>query len=222
LYEFLRNDDFNATQFGLTSVPEYKKNDFGFTIGGPVYIPGHYNAGRQKTFFFWSEEWRRDLTPASSFFAVTIVPTTADRMGNFSDQCTGAAANLECPVVPQLINGLPPTGGLVPGQPFPGNQVPIQNMAIASALTALIPAPNGTSSDGLEDQWYATPTLPTHWRQELFKIDHNINDKVRASFRYIHDSWNQQYPVPLWTSGVTFPTIQHGGAAHGKRFAHSA
>ncbi len=64
LYEFLRNDDFNATQFGLTSVPEYKKNDFGFTIGGPVYIPGHYNTDKQKTFFFWSEEWRRDLTPA--------------------------------------------------------------------------------------------------------------------------------------------------------------
>jgi hypothetical protein len=42
----------------------------------------------------------------------------------------------------------------------------------------------------------------------LFKIDHNINSKLRASFRYIHDSWNQQYPVPLWTSGVTFPTIQ--------------
>src|SRR5271166_866696 len=47
LYEFLRNDDFNATQFGLTSVPEYKKNDFGFTIGGPVYIPGHYNTGKR-------------------------------------------------------------------------------------------------------------------------------------------------------------------------------
>ncbi len=208
LYEFLRNDAFNATQFGLTSVPEYKKNDFGFTIGGPVYIPGHYNKDKQKTFFFWSEEWRRDLTPAGGFFSQTIVPTAADRMGNFADQCTGAASNLECPVVPQLINGLPPTGGLVPGQPFPGNQVPIQNAAIASALTAMIPAPNGTSSDGLQDQWYATPTLPTHWRQELFKIDHNINDKVRASFRYIHDSWNQQYPVPLWTSGTTFPTIQ--------------
>jgi carboxypeptidase family protein/TonB-dependent receptor-like protein len=208
LYEFLRNDDFNATQFGLTSVPEYKKNDFGFTIGGPVYIPGHYNKDRQKTFFFWSEEWRRDLIPASGFFSQTIVPTAADRTGNFNDQCTGAAANLECPIVPQLINGQAPTGGLVPGEPFPGNQVPIQNTAIASALTALIPAPNGVSSDGLEDQWYATPTLPTHWRQELFKIDHNINDKVRASFRYIHDSWNQQYPVPLWTSGTTFPTIQ--------------
>jgi hypothetical protein len=211
LYEFLRNDDFNATQFGLTSVPEYKKNDFGFTIGGPVYIPGHYNSEKQKTFFFWSEEWRRDLTPASGFFSQTIVPTAADRMGNFGDQCTGAASNLECPLVPAFINGVAQPIGNSPGdvgQPFVGNQVPIQNSDIASALTALIPAPNGVSSDGLEDQWYATPTLPTHWRQELFKIDHNINSKLRASFRYIHDSWNQQYPVPLWTSGVTFPTIQ--------------
>ena len=72
LYEFLRNDAFNATQFGMTSVPDYKKNDFGFTIGGPVFIPGHYNSDKQKTFFFWSEEWRRDLTPASSFFSQTI------------------------------------------------------------------------------------------------------------------------------------------------------
>ena len=90
----------------------------------------------------------------------------------------------------------------------PGNQVPISNPSHRIALTALIPAPNVTSADWPWVHWFATPTLPTHWRQELFKIDHNINDKVRASFRYIHDSWNQQYPVPLWTSGTTFPTIQ--------------
>jgi len=212
VYEFLRNDAFNATQFGASSVPEYKKHDFGFTIGGPVFIPGHYNASKQKTFFFWSEEWRRELTPASSFFSTNYVPTAANRLGNFTDQCTTTInpppSNLECPVVPMLINGLPPTGGLVPGQPFPGNQVPIQNPAIASALTALIPNPNLTSADGLQDQWLLAPTLPTKWRQELFKVDHNISDKVRASFRYIHDSWNQQYPVPLWTGGTTFPTIQ--------------
>ncbi len=106
-------------------------------------------------------------------------------------------------LIPQFINGVAQAVGTAPGdvgQPFVNNQVPIQNAAVASALTALIPAPNGTSSGGLTDQWYATPTLPTHWRQELFKIDHNINSKLRASFRYIHDSWNQQYPVPLWTS----------------------
>ncbi len=74
LYEFVRNNDFNAIQFPATSVPEYKKNDFGFTIGGPVYIPNHYNTNKQKTFFFYSEEWRRDLIPASGFFSQTIGP----------------------------------------------------------------------------------------------------------------------------------------------------
>ncbi len=210
LYEFVRNNDFNATQFPLTSVPAYKKNDFGFTIGGPVYIPGHYNANKQKTFFFWSEEWRRDLIPASGFFSQTIVPTMADRTGNFSDQC---AAGLECPLVPAFINGVAQPTGTSPGdvgQPFVNNQVPIGNSGIATALTALIPAPNEVSSDGLQDQWFQEPTLPTHWRQELFKIDHNITDNVRASFHYIHDSWQQQYPVPLWTDGTTFPTIQTG------------
>ena len=102
LYEFVRNNDFNATQFPATSVPEYK-NDFGFTIGGPVYIPNHYNTNKQKTFFFYSEEWRRDLIPASGFFSQTIVPTMADRTGDFSDQCT---AGLECPLVPAFINGV--------------------------------------------------------------------------------------------------------------------
>jgi len=47
-----------------------------------------------------------------------------------------------------------------------------------------------------------------NWRQELFKVDQNINDKLRASFRYIHDSWVEQYPVPLWTDGTAFPTVQ--------------
>jgi hypothetical protein len=204
LYEFVRNDAFNATQFGLTSVPKYKKHDFGFTIGGPVFIPGHYNGGKQKTFFFWSEEWRRDLIPASGFFSQTIVPTMANRTGDFSDQC---AAGLECPVIPAFINGVAQSNA---GQPFPSDQVPIENPGIATALTALIPQPNGVSSDGLQDQWFAAPTLPTHWRQELFRVDHNITDKVRASFHYIHDSWQQQYPVPLWTDGTTFPTIQTG------------
>src|SRR3974377_1233635 len=49
LYEFVRNDASNPPPYFQTSVPAYKKNDFGYTIGGPVYIPGHYNTNRQKT-----------------------------------------------------------------------------------------------------------------------------------------------------------------------------
>ncbi|MFZ0289814.1 MAG: carboxypeptidase regulatory-like domain-containing protein [Candidatus Sulfotelmatobacter sp.] len=228
LYEFLRNDAFNATPEFETSVPAYKKNDFGFTIGGPVYIPGHYNANKQKTFFFWSEEWRRELTPASGFFSSTPVPTMAERGGNFSDVCpasgttfqtsdsagfAGGSYDPNCPAASPGATVTDPNTGL-PVQLYniyPGNQVPIANAAVVNALEALIPEPNissGALGSGVLDTWFATPTLPMHWRQELFKVDQNIGEKVRASFRYIHDSWTEQYPVPLWTSGTSFPTVQ--------------
>jgi hypothetical protein len=188
VYEFVRNDMFNATPQFQTSVPPYKKNDFGFTIGGPIFIPGHYNTNKQKTFFFWSEEWRRDRVPATGFFGTTVVPTVAERAGNFSDVCPSS----DCPVDPNT------------GQPFPGNQVPVNpNDPTIQGLLGLIPLPNTGPNT-----WFETPTLPTNWREELFRIDHNVNDKIRASFRYIHDSWTQDYPVPLWTSGTSFPTIQ--------------
>ena len=50
-------------------------------------------------------------------------------------------------------------------------------------------------------------TLPTSWREELFKIDHNITSHHRATFRYIHDSWSTVEGTPIWT-GSSFPTAQ--------------
>src|SRR5580704_16245722 len=196
VYEFVRNDFFNATPQFQTAPPAYKKNDFGYTIGGPIFIPGHYNTSKQKTFFFWSQEWRREIVPSSSFFSSTTVPTLAERTGNFNDVCPGA----NCPVQPSMLNGQPNPNA---GQPFPGNQVPIYSPATVNGLLAMIPTPNVDPQT-----WFATPSLPTNWREELFRIDQNFTDKIRGTFRYIHDSWVQDYPVPLWTSGTTFPTIQ--------------
>ncbi len=191
-YEFVRNDMFNATPQFQTFAPPYKKNDFGFTLGGPIYIPNVYNTNKQKTFFFYSEEWRRDRVPATQF-SETTVPSLAERSGNFNDVCPDANGTFaNCPTVPG-------SGGTF----FPGNQVPISDNVIVPALEALIPTPNiGTNG------WFQTPTLPTNWREELFRVDHNFSDKVRATFRYVHDSWVQDYPVPLWTSGTSFPTVQ--------------
>jgi hypothetical protein len=204
LYEFVRNDAFNATPFFQTTVPAYKKNDFGYTLGGPIYIPGHYNTNKQKTFFFWSQEWRRDRVP--SLFPVTTVPSSAERQGNFNDLCPNptSGSTADCPVQPATINGQPnPNAGL----PFPNNQLPINpNDPTIQALEALIPAPNGGVPGSTT--WTAAPTLPTNWREELFRIDHNFSDKIRGSFRYIHDSWSQIYPTPLWTSGTSFPTVE--------------
>ena len=59
-WEFNRNDAFDANNYfsnlSGTSKPELRYNAFGFNVGGPIFIPGHYNKNRQKTFFFttWS------------------------------------------------------------------------------------------------------------------------------------------------------------------------
>jgi hypothetical protein len=200
-YEFVRNDVFNAqnyfnnTAFGGTGVtPPYKKNDFGYTIGGPVYIPGVYNKDKQKTFFFWSQEWRRERVPGTFN---TVVPYSAERSGNFSDVCPNVnnttSPFADCPIDPST------------GQRFPNDTVSVD--PAAAALLPLIPV--GTLDAPGASAYNTNITLPTSWREELVRIDHNINDKNRLTFRYIHDSWNTVEPGPIWDS-ASFPTVQTG------------
>jgi len=193
LFEFVRNDAFNARNFFDTTVPEYKKNDFGYTIGGPVFIPGLYNRNKDKTFFFFSEEWRREIVPGGSFYEQ--VPSAQEHQGNFSDVCpaAGSAVNAkgfpDCPVNPKT------------GSYFPNNTVPIDPNA-ANILT-LLPLPNQANN-----YFYATPALPTHWHEELFRVDENFTDKLRMFVRFIHDSWNQIQPTPTWGNGSSFPNVE--------------
>ncbi|HLK32994.1 MAG TPA: carboxypeptidase regulatory-like domain-containing protein [Terriglobales bacterium] len=182
-YEFVRNDAFNARNYFQQTVPPYKKNDYGYTIGGPVYIPGVYNTSKQKTFFFWSQEWRKDRVPGTNFNRE--VPTLAERGGNFSDVCPGTA----CPHIPGTTTA------------FPGNTVPLNPNGVALE-NALIPTPNSGANG-----FVLSPIQPTNWRQELLRLDHNFTDKVRLSFHYIHDSWQTQTATPLWTNAGDFPTI---------------
>jgi hypothetical protein len=90
LYEFLRNEDLNARNYfdQTLHAPLYRRNDFGGTIGGPLWIPGVYNQKKDKTFIFFSEEARIEKSPnelRSDFNQA--VPTIAERQGNFSDVC---------------------------------------------------------------------------------------------------------------------------------------
>ena len=196
LFEFLRNDDFNARNFFSYTpplVPEYKKNDFGGTIGGPVYIPHVYNTGREKTFFFFSEEIRREIVPGGIF--TQQVPSLQERQGNFSDVCPAAGSAVDatdfpdCPVNP------------ITGSYYPNNTVTVNQNA--KDLLTLVPLPN------LPNNYYSSsPALPTHWHEELGRIDENFSDKLRMFFRFIHDSWSQIEPTPLWGNGASFPLVQ--------------
>lgn len=183
---FVRNEDFNARNFFDTERPEYRKQDYGFTLGGPIYIPKKFNADKEKLFFFYSQEWRKEKLPGQTFN--TQVPSDLQRNGDFSELCPGP----DCPMDPDT------------GAPFPNNIVTVDPNA--KALLTLIPSPNFGS--GAASYYRASPAEQTNWREELARVDYNISSKYRAFFRYIYDSWATVTPTPLWGNGASFPTVQ--------------
>lgn len=196
VFEFLRNDAFNARNYFESTVPTYKKHDYGFTIGGPVYIPKLYTPGQRKTFFFYSQEWRHENVPGTVFNQ--SVPSDAERTGNFSDMCpaTGSAVDTtdfpNCPVNPAT------------GAYYPNNQVAIDPNG--QALLALIPAANSLV-DGAP-YYNASPSQLTTNREELFRIDQVFNEKLRGFYRFIYDSWATVSSAPTFQTNA-FPTVQN-------------
>ncbi len=199
VYEFLRNDAFNARNYFAQTVPTYKKHDYGFTIGGPVYIPHIYTPSVRKTFFFYSQEFRHENVPGTYFNQQ--VPSDAERTGNFSDLCpsSGSAVDTvdfpDCPVNPST------------GTYFANNQVPVDPNG--QALLVLIPAAN--SGSGTSSFFVASPSQVTTNREELFRIDQVINEKLRGFYRFIYDSWSTTSTPPTFQSG-SFPTVQNSFA----------
>ena len=219
MYGFIRNEMFNARNYfdapGRT--PLYRRQDYGGTVGGPLFIPNRYNTKKDKTFFFFSEELRLEKTPVTFNQAV---PTVAERSGDFSDVCPAAAANgglyypgsayPDCPVV---------APNLALSSKFPGFAYAHANVSYdASALLAtnIIPLPNSnigcnTTNPTTSARCYDASVSPaTYWREELFRIDHNLTPRQQLSFRYIHDAWNTTTLTPQW--GVvknSFPTVEN-------------
>ena len=180
-YEFLRNEAFNAHYyFDLPGAPKspYKKHDFGYTAGGPIW--------KNHTFFFWAQGWRMENVP-QDFFSPT--PSLQNRRGDFSDVCNVPNPS-DCPVDSF-------------GNRFPNDQLPFIDPN-GQALLAMISKP--TTGAGPSSVYSASVSQPMHWREELFRIDHDISSKLRVTFRFIHDSWDKTNATVTY-SGNNFPTI---------------
>ncbi|MDE3178886.1 MAG: hypothetical protein KGM47_04420 [Acidobacteriota bacterium] len=168
-------------------------NDYGYTIGGPFYIPGVYNTDKNKTFFFWSQEWIRESAAAP---IVAATPTTAMRSGDFS-----GVSNLTNPISP--VTGQPPTapsGALcvVGSQINPG----CLNSNVQLLLHQDFPLPNAPGFFNFVQGAHTGQ----NWGEQLIRVDQNISPKVKAFVRFIHDSWLENDPTVQW-SGDSFPTL---------------
>jgi Carboxypeptidase regulatory-like domain/TonB-dependent Receptor Plug Domain len=201
-FEFLRNNAFNARNYFQQTVPEYKKHDYGFTIGGPVVIPKVYNPGVRKTFFFYSQEWRHENVPGTVFNQQ--VPSLAERTGNFSDLCPTAGSPVDATDFPNCpVN--PSTGAY-----YANNQVPVDPNG--AALLVLIPEANLGS--GTSSFFQASPSQLTTNREELFRIDQVISPKLRGFYRFIYDSWSTISNPPTFQTN-SFPTVENSFAGPG-------
>jgi hypothetical protein len=232
-FEYARNDFFNANDFfdnaSGTKRPPYKKHDYGYTIGGPVYIPNHYNSSKTKTFFFFSEEWRKQKFPST--ISPQNVPSDAERGGNFSELCPAAGTTFvrgTDTTTPPGTTAFPDCPGTATGtslgdqsqfNTFANNQVPIESSGVATSLLTLIPHQTPGLTLGGFPAVVQTVSTPETWREELVRIDHNLTNNYRLTFRYIHDSWQTVVPNPLWGNGTSdFQTIQTTFVGPGSSF----
>jgi hypothetical protein len=85
-YDYMANEAFNASTPFINTLPRVRRHDWGFNIGGPVWIPKVYN-GKDKTFFYYNREQYREFFVTNDQ-AITV-PTTGYRAGNFAQALTG-------------------------------------------------------------------------------------------------------------------------------------
>jgi hypothetical protein len=140
LWEFLRNDALDANNFFANRARRHKGkfrfNQYGGTIGGPIWIPKVYD-GHNRSFFFFSYEGVRRVTGIDPVFLT--VPTAAQRRGDFSN-LRDVTGNL-IPIFDPLTTTRNAAGQFVRTQ-FPGNIIPDNRISPnAKALLALTPLP---------------------------------------------------------------------------------
>lgn len=191
-YEFLRNDKLNSNSFfgnaagrvgdrgetpGIGQTvgnlraprPLLRYNNFGWTFGGPVWIPKLYPRGHDKTFFFFSQEWRRITRGTAD--ALVRVPSLRERRGDFSQ----STARIFDPVT---------------GQEFANRQIATNRIdPTATALLNLFPEPTiAATTPGVDpNRIFVRAPAIQNTRQETVRVDHTLNQNHRLMGRYTRD-----------------------------------
>ncbi len=183
-YEFVRNDAFSANYFFNNAngrpTPPLRYNNFGYTVGGPLFIPGIYNKDRNKTFFFWSQEFRRVITYGTP---QATLPTPAEIQGQFTHPVCVAATGNTCTHTAAAIANINPVAA-----------------SYIKDIFGKLPAA------GANNLLFSPQRNIFNHRQELIKIDHVFSERLTVSGRYMHDSIPTEEPGGIFT-GSALPGV---------------
>jgi Carboxypeptidase regulatory-like domain/TonB-dependent Receptor Plug Domain/TonB dependent receptor len=247
-WEFVRNDAFDAANFFENSPThvnkgEFRQNQFGLTLGGPVYIPHVYN-GRDKTFFFVDYEGTR-IRQASP--QVATVPTTAETGSGYTDLSdlitdqsgtrtddlnrTFPLGTVFDPATTRAVTAgqMDPVTGMMAvatgyvRDPFPNNQLPANRLdPNAIKLLNLYPAPTGP---GLFNNYTADRVIQNNTNQFDVRVDHNFNDKDQIFGRFSYADNPDFVPGPFTSyadsSSFTQDTFHNNSVSAAVSESHS-
>ncbi|MGH9693398.1 MAG: carboxypeptidase regulatory-like domain-containing protein, partial [Bryobacteraceae bacterium] len=160
----------------------YRFNQYGFDVGGPVFIPKRFNTDRNKLFFFYAEEWikrRYDTTNTG------VVPSLAMRKGDFSE----------------LLKSTNPYFGRVrtindttTSKQFPNNVIPASRLSPNGlALLNVFPQPVNGFQQGTSN-WIGAKSTHSDLRKDTFKVDYLLNETEHLSVRGTNTPWHFNAP----------------------------
>lgn len=188
LYEFMRNDAFDATGYFDVTKSKLRRNQFGATLTGPIFLPRLYD-GRNRTFFMFTWDSLRLIDGKTQR---SVVPTPEMLRGDFSK----ATDSFGKPItLTDTVNKIP----------FPNNQIPANRLdPVALKLAEYYPKPNLNS--GVYN-FISQGNSTNSFNNFLIKVDHNISAKDRLTVSTIWkntDSWDpvmtSRSPIPLFGS----------------------
>ena len=218
LWDFLRNSDLDSRNFfdnffAEPSLP-YRQNQFGYFLGGPVFIPKVINGRKTRTYF---STYFEGLRFAQTTTTQANVPNAAERGGDLSG-LLGTQIGTDClgrPVVQGEIydptttvaNANCPHGYV--RNPFPNNTLPSINPIAQAYMTAYYPLPNRAISPNL-----TTPQLYTQTSNQYgVRIDQTLSDTQQIYGRFSHYNWIDATPTGIPNN--PYNAQNHGTTASG-------
>jgi hypothetical protein len=209
LFEFNRTPDYNAKE-PLTGLANVHYNIFGGNFGGPLFIPRVYNTNKQKTFFFWNEEWRKILSAAGSSNNATMDPKDIPSLGSdlhYVRPLFTVGGALQSDV---KVPNVDPTSyyathvltplGLTPNGAFPKDSAGLSvvphslfdNNGVLYLNAGVVPKPNQAGID----RNITNVANPISVVDTVVRIDHKFNDKWAILGHYMEDKVTQGYAQP--------------------------
>ncbi len=228
-YLYHRNDSLNANSWlnnrdGLAR-NFFRFNNFGYTIGGPVYLPkfgeGEHSvwSGKNKLYFFFTQEYQRQLRPQGN--RNVTMPTALERTGDFSQSVDKDGNKI---YIRDYTKGLPCSASNTAGCFIDGgvlNRIP-QNRLYGPGLAILkvFPLPTLTGNNGFNFRSQISDAYPR--REDMVRIDYKQSNSLTLFGRYVN---NQDAITSFYGSfvlGTNNPLVPIRDARPGKALAIGA